>query len=183
MNLDFNKIETDRLSFRNLKLTDAESIFEYRSEPKIYLYQIQRPANIEDVTDFINSNIKLETDPSKNWFNIAIIFKKDNILIGDIGLFFFDRERIQLELGYTLSSLYQGKGYAEECLKSLIDYVFKSLNIHRIIASMDPRNIKSENLVKKLGLRLEAHHLKNMKIENEWVDTKIYAILKEEYLK
>jgi len=48
---------------------------------------------------------------------------------------------------------------------------------------MDPRNIKSENLVKKLGLRLEAHHLKNMKIENEWVDTKIYAILKEEYLK
>jgi len=50
---------------------------------------------------------------------------KDGQLIGDIGVRFLDDS--QVELGYTLSPEYQGKGYAAEAVNAVIDYLFTVL--------------------------------------------------------
>ena len=60
---------------------------------------------------------------------------------------------MQVEIGYTLSPQYQGKGYGVEAVHSIIDYLFNNLNKHRITASVDPENTKSINLIEKLGMR------------------------------
>jgi RimJ/RimL family protein N-acetyltransferase len=177
------KLETERLLIRDIQLSDAQAIFSYRADPKVYLYQCWRPKTLEDVIKFIDNNIITATDSANHWHNLAIVLKEDDRLIGDIGMNLFDSDSLQLEIGYTLSLLYQGKGFAIESLKAIMDYVFNNMNIHRIIATMDPRNTKSENLAKRLGMRLEAHFVKNMWSDSEWVDNLVYAILKEEYLK
>jgi RimJ/RimL family protein N-acetyltransferase len=182
MELNFGSIETERLIIREIQHSDAQDIFNYRADPKVYIYQCWRPRTIEDVVEFINNNMLSSKDISNHWHNFAIVYKADNNLIGDIGMNLFDSDGLQLEIGYTLSPFYQGKGYATESIKAIMDYAFNTFNIHRIIASMDPRNIKSENLAQRLGMRLEAHHIKNIKSDNEWFDTLVYAILKEEYL-
>ena len=64
---------------------------------------------------------------------------------------------------------------------TLIDYLFKELNKHRIIGSIDPSNIKSINLLEKLGFRREAHFKGSILVNGEWMDDLIYAILKKEW--
>lgn len=76
----------------------------------------------------------------------------------------------QCELGCTLSKEHQGKGFATEAMKNTIDYLFNSLNKHRITASIDPRNIESIRLVERLSFRKEAHFKQSLLIDGKWVD-------------
>ena len=46
---------------------------------------------------------------------------------------------------------------------------------------MDKRNAASAKLCERLGLRLEAVHIQDDWFKDEWTDTYIYAILKDEW--
>jgi hypothetical protein len=48
---------TDRLVLKNVKLENASSMFKYRSDPKICLYQNFKPKEIGDVEIFIKENV------------------------------------------------------------------------------------------------------------------------------
>lgn len=55
-------------------------------------------------------------------------------------------------LGYSLAEIEQGNGYMSEALPATIDYVFKELNMHRVMANYIPQNQRSGNVLKRLGL-------------------------------
>ena len=90
-------------------------------------------------------------------FQFTIILADENRLIGDMGISFTNHNNMQAELGCTLHKDYQKKGYATEALKAIVDYLFGTLDKHRIIASVDPRNTASIQLIERLGFRKEAH--------------------------
>ena len=100
-------------------------------------------------------------------------------LIGDIGIHFVDQE--QCEIGCTINKHYHQQGFAKEALNAVIYYLFKDLGKHRITASVDPKNTASIAMMKSLGFRLEAHHIKSLYFKNEWVDDVVFAVLKEEW--
>ena len=52
------------------------------------------------------------------------------------------------------------------------------LKIHRIIASIDPRNVASIKLIECLGFRKEDHFKESYYLRGEWVDDLIYAKLR-----
>lgn len=172
--------ESNRLHIRPIEKDDAEALFLYRSDKIANEYQSWIPENLNDVKSFIQRNPK-EFNLAETWFQLVIIDKQSNLLIGDIGVHFFGNENVQVELGITLHKEFQGKGYATESLKLVIDYLFKTLNKHRISASLDPKNINSENMLKRLNFRKEAHFIKSYFHNNTWVDDVIYAMLKEDW--
>jgi len=88
---------------------------------------------------------------------------------------------MQAEIGCTLSKNYQNQGYATEALGAMIEYLFLTLNKHRIIASVDPRNTASIRLIERLGFRKEAHFKESYYLRGEWVDDIIYAMLRTEH--
>lgn len=47
-----------------------------------------------------------------------------------------------------------GKGYATELAKKSIEWGFRNLSVTKLIAVVDPRNLKSQEVVKKAGLKL-----------------------------
>lgn len=175
------RIYTNRLLVRPIEKEDAKLLFAYRSNVIENMYQGWIPGKIEDVYDFINDKISPSINIVDTWYQLTIIEKETNVLIGDIGLHFIDAENKQVEIGCTLNKEYQGKGYATEALEGIIDYLFMTLNKHRIMASVDPRNHKSLKLLERIGFRKEAHFKKSLFINNEWVDDIIYAILQEEW--
>jgi RimJ/RimL family protein N-acetyltransferase len=179
-----NNIEiiTKRLLLRSIKLDNADAIFKYRSDPIINQYQEWIPKTIDDVFDFINNRVTQTFDIIDTWYQFVIIIKEKDELIGDIGIHFLDSEKKQVEIGCTLDKNYQGKGYATEALKEMINYLFNELNKHRIVGSIDPRNLKSIELVERLGFRKEAHFKESILIHGEWVDDLVYAILKDEWI-
>ena len=58
---------------------------------------------------------------------------------------------------------------------------FEELGLHRIIGRCDGRNEASARLMAKLGMRHEAHFVRNEIVKGEWTDEVVYAMLGEEW--
>src|SRR5436190_1234172 len=56
-----------------------------------------------------------------------------------------------------------------------------TIGLHRVSATLDPRNEASAALCRRLGMREEAHHVEDLWFKGEWGDTAIYAILDREW--
>lgn len=62
------------------------------------------------------------------WFQVAIVYKETEKVIGDIGLHFIDSEPHQeVEIGYTLSPLFHKHGIATEAVGEIIHFLFSNL--------------------------------------------------------
>jgi len=173
-------ISTERLFLRGVKLSDAEAMLKYRSNPKIYRYQNWKPQTLKDVEEFINNKISKKPNIEDTWFQLGISIKGKEGIIGDIGIHFICEGKI-CDIGYTLSPEHQGKGFATEAVTAVFNYLFNNLNKHRIIASVDPRNQRSIKLLERIGMRKEAHFRKSIWTDEGWADDLIYALLKEEW--
>jgi RimJ/RimL family protein N-acetyltransferase len=175
-----NKLElrTERLVLRPVEANDAKEIFNYRSDSETNKYQGWIPKTIDDIDSFLKK-ISPEIDIADTWFQFVIVEIENSKIIGDLGIHFIDNE--QAEIGCTLAKINHGKGYATEALKSVMDYLFNELNKHRVIGSIDPKNVSSIGLVERLGFRKEAHFKESLLINGEWVDDIVYAILKKEW--
>ena len=172
-------IETSRMILRPIAIEDCELVFNYRSDKETNLYQSWIPDSIDDVQSFISKNPTQINIPD-TWFQLVIITKQDNQVIGDIGLHFLD-DNHQAEIGITLSKHSQNQGYATEALQSVLSYLFSDLKKHRIIASIDPNNIPSIRLMNRLGFRKEAHFRESYFHNGKWADDVIFAMLRSEY--
>jgi len=172
--------DTERLLLRPIAPTDNKQVFRYRSEVEANKYQGFVPTELKDVDDFI-AKTPLEFNQPESWFQLVIIEKTTDEIIGDIGVHFIGDNNLQCELGCTLCKKHRGKGYATQAMKVTIDYLFNSLNKHRIIGSVDPENIDSIRLLERLQFRKEAHFKESLLINDKWVDDVVYAILKHEW--
>ncbi len=173
-------LETNRLTIRTLLPADSEALFRYRAMPEVYQFQSWHPKTIDEVKAFLLENERVVPHTPDTWLQLAICLK-NGMLIGDIGVHFIDAD--QIEIGYTLSPDQQGNGYATEAVKEFIRFAFSDWNKHRITASVDPKNWKSIRLLERLGFRKEAHFLLSIRINDNWVDDCVYALLKEEWLR
>lgn len=172
-------IETSRMILRPIAIEDCEMVFNYRSDKETNLYQSWIPDSIDEVQSFISKN-PIQINIPNTWFQLVIIRKQDNQVIGDIGLHFLD-DNHQAEIGITLSKRSQNQGYATEAMRLVLSYLFSDLNKHRIIASIDPKNIASMRLMNRLGFRKEAHFRESYFQNGKWADDVIFAMLRSEY--
>ena len=86
------------------------------------------------------------------------------------------------EIGWVISSGHQGRGYATEAARALIDFAFCTLRCHRLVATCQPENVASWRVMEKLGMRREAHFRQGLYQENgEWWDEYFYALLADEH--
>jgi RimJ/RimL family protein N-acetyltransferase len=163
-------------------MADREAIFSYRSDPETHQYLSAVPRSVEDIAAFIQKSAA-QFNVSGSWYQLAIVDRASQQLIGDIGIHFLDTdpEGRQAEIGYTLHRAFRGQGYATEALTAVIDHLFYSLKKHRITASIDPKNLKSIALVERLGFRKEAHFKEGLFFKGEWVDDAVYALLAKEW--
>ncbi|HEY9339042.1 MAG TPA: GNAT family protein, partial [Kribbella sp.] len=76
---------------------------------------------------------------------------------------------------------FHGRGYAAEASVELLRLGFEELGMHRIIGRLDFRNTGSSNLLRRLGLRQEAHFVRNEFLKGEWTDELVFAMLYSEW--
>ena len=175
----FLPITTARLVLRSLQRADADTLFFYRAPPEVYQYQGFAAANEQQQAVFWQM-LAEQPDLPDSWFQLAICLAENQTMIGDLGLHFLT-DTAQVEIGITLAPAFQGRGYASEAMSAVFDYLFTHLHKHRITASIDPRNLKSIALVRKMGMRQEGHFIKSFKAGEEWFDDLYFALLEEEY--
>ncbi len=175
------QITTDRLLLRPIRMEDSDSIFQYRSNVEVNRYQGWIPKTIADVRDFILNKVSSEINLQGTWFQFTILKKDNDELIGDIGIHFLESDNFQVEMGCTLSKDHQGKGYAFEAVKEIVNFIFENLGKRRIVVSIDSRNQSSIRLIERLGFRKKGLVKESSELNSEWTDDLVYAVLKEEW--
>ena len=80
----------------------------------------------------------------------AVERKSDGALMGRIGV-----QRPEgwpaIEVAWVLGRPYQGQGYATEAAKASLDWGFNTLPVAKLISLIDPENLASQAVAKRLG--------------------------------
>jgi RimJ/RimL family protein N-acetyltransferase len=173
-------IVTDRLVLTPLSAADSDALFAYRSLPEVCRYQTWEPSRPQDAVVFIESLQSTEFDSPGTWFQLGVRFRESEQLIGDLGVHFLEGGE-QVEIGFTLAPAAQGRGLGSEAVVGLLDHLFGHLRKHRVFASVDPRNEPSLRLLRRVGMRQEAHLRQSMRFKGEWVDDVVFAVLASEW--
>jgi RimJ/RimL family protein N-acetyltransferase len=105
----------------------------------------------------------------------------DSALLGICLLFHFDFDSRRAEMGYALGRPYWGAGYMREALQRLMHYAFTDLNLNRLEASIDPRNLASARTLERLGFAREGRLREHWIVSGEVSDSDIYSLLQREW--
>ena len=84
-------------------------------------------------------------------------------------------------LGYSLDHRRVGQGLMYEALTTAIDYCFKNLNLHRIMANYIPINEKSGRLLKRLGFMVEGYARDYLYLDGAWQDHIMTALINDHW--
>lgn len=176
--MDNATITTDRLLIRRFRPDDWQDLHEYLSDPNVVRFEPYEP-----FTPSESQNAAIVRSQSNAFW--AVCLKDAGKLVGNL---YFEKQALDIwELGYVFNVHYQGKGYATEAAKALLNYAFCELGARRIVASCDPRNLPSWKLLERLGMRREGHHIQSGYFKTDthgnplWHDTYEYALLASEW--
>ncbi|HET6963897.1 MAG TPA: GNAT family protein [Acidimicrobiales bacterium] len=85
-------------------------------------------------------------------------------------------------VGYWIDEAQAGHSYTPEAFVVLCRFAFEELGLHRLQASIIPRNAPSHRVAAKVGLRNEGTALRYLEINGKWEDHVRYAITSEDWV-
>ena len=85
------------------------------------------------------------------------------------------------QLGYYAFEPYAGLGLMREGLALVVCEAFGKLGLHRLEASVQPRNVRSIALLRSLGFSVEGVARRYLKIGGRWLDHERWALLREDW--
>ena len=170
---------TERLRLRLHEAEDAGWLHNLYSQPDVARYLLDEPWTMEVARDKLAERLS-KTDLDGETGALALVIEYDGTPIGDVALWLTDREHRQGEIGWVLNPANGGQGFASEAVRAVLVLGFDHYHLHRITAQMDARNSASGALARRVGLRLEAHHIQDWFSKGEWTDTLVYARLASE---
>ncbi len=157
-------LETDRLLLREMKLSDAEALFEMDRNPKVHEYLWNTPlTDVNEVKNIINS---VQEQYKQNKIGrFVMVLKETNEVIGWAGLK-FNTEMVNnkihfYDIGYRLDEKFWGKGYASEASFAWLDYGLKTMKIPVMEAAAHSDNIASNRILQKIGLQMTETYLED----------------------
>jgi [ribosomal protein S5]-alanine N-acetyltransferase len=117
-----------------------------------------------------------------NQESFFVILSAENALVGVININDIVRYSLQCgHLGYYAFEPYAGCGLMREGLTLVVNEAFGELGLHRLEASVQPRNERSIALLSGLGFSREGLARRYLKIGGRWLDHERWAILREEW--
>lgn len=169
---DFMAIaETERLILRHFQITDGERMDRVFGDAEVMSFGcgVQTPLWVREwLQGCLEKYQKWGFGP---W---AVVEKRSQEVIGYGGLCHFPDVggQPETEIGYRLARGHWGHGYATEAAQKVRDYGFDTLNLPRLIAMIDPRNVASIRVAEKIGLRYE----KDVILDGYTHPDRVYAI-------
>ena len=145
----FKKLEGEHVYISPMHPDDAETYAKWLNNPNItkYLSVHNSIVTIEGEKEYINNFQNKE-------FNLAIIKKENDELIGNIGLSDVDYKSGTATLGIFIGEEENlSKGYGSEAIKLLIDYAFKELRLHNIMLETYDINERAQKAYQKCGFK------------------------------
>ncbi len=174
--------ESGRLAFRNWSQDDLKVFAQMNADDSVMEHFPTRLSEEETKAYMVRLH-----DHYKIWgyTYYAVDLKESDEFIGFIGLAYKEYHATFtpcVDIGWRLKSRAWGKGYATEGAKRCLEHGFQDLGLDRIIATCTVNNLKSEAVMKKIGMTMKGHFdHPSLKDYPEMQNCIWYEILKEEF--
>lgn len=171
------ELQTSRLLLRQFRASDVEDVLAYRDDAEFsrYLPHIPQPFTRQDAQEHVAQNMAEPWDASATF---AVVF--EGCVVGTVN-FEVDRANDIAMLGYAIGRAYWGKGIGFEAVRASMAWAFEALDLSKIWATTDERNLRSQRLLEKLGMTLEGRLRNHERARDGRVDKLYYGVLREDW--
>jgi RimJ/RimL family protein N-acetyltransferase len=175
-------IRTERLTLRPYGFDDLVPALTYWSREDVTRYLYLGPYTRADFAERLAVLAgRTELAAEEDVLTLAIVPDGVDHVVGDVTLFWRSEQHQTAEIGFILHPDHQGQGYAREASIPLLRMGFEQLGLHRMIGRLDARNVPSAAVLRRLGMRQEAHLIENEWVKGEWTDELVFAMLRDEW--
>nr|WP_306265267.1 GNAT family protein [Pararhizobium sp. IMCC3301] len=166
------------------QITDYAMWSEIRATSRAFLKPWEPSWASDDLTRnaFRRRIRRYQQETREGQAHALFIFRKhDEQLVGGLNLSNIRRGVTQaVNLGYWMGESFAGQGYMSAAVRSTLPFAFNSLGLHRVEAACIPDNLRSINLLQRLGFQREGYAREYLCIDGRWRDHVLFAILKKD---
>jgi RimJ/RimL family protein N-acetyltransferase len=173
-------LQTKRLRLRPLGPADVQAVFRMFTDTKFMAFVTSPPFwSIDEAHALVARDISAMASGERIRLGIELL--EDGALIGNCTLFRLDEVSRKAEIGYGLLGRAVGKGYMNEALTALLAYGFSTLNLNRVHAEVDPKNVKSVASLERVGFSKEGVLRESCIDKGVVSDAALYGLLQSEW--
>ena len=171
---------TRRLRLRPFDDTDANDLFELQSNAYVLRYWDSPPWSDRGRSErFIKACRQMAEEGTGA--RVAVDRDSDRAFIGWCHLSKWDPDYRSASLGYCFTDASWGHGYATEAARALLRWAFDTLDLNRVQAEADTRNIASARVLEKLGFVREGTLREDCVVDGEVSDSWVFGLLRREW--
>lgn len=174
------EIAIPKITLRPAGPTDAQHLARWRREPSIRRFQPLPELDVEsleaDLRRQDHRDLRRRRGEKFQW-----LVEVDGDAVGWVTLAVINWEHGLGEIGYAMTTAWQGRGIMRRALRMLLQDLFATTKLERIEARCASANDASRHVLEAVGFRHEGTLQGYFVLDGERIDNELYAVLKREW--
>ena len=173
-------LTTSRLRLRPFADSDAGDLFALHSDAHVLRYWDSPPWREPERAQRFLTGCRTLADEGSG-ARLAVERAADGAFLGWCGLVEWDPVFRSASLGYCFGEASWGHGHATEAARALLTWAFDTLDLNRVQAEADTRNVASARVLEKLGFVLEGTLREDCVVDGVVSDSWVFGLLRREW--
>lgn len=170
-----------RVTLRPALPPDAGLLHQWRGEPSVRRHQPLQAATVADLRADLARQRPEELYRGRGE-RFQWIVQVETLPVGWITLAVTSWEHALAEIGYALTSEFQGRGVMSQALQILVADLFLATPLERLEARCAIDNVASQRVLEKVGFRREGLLRGYFQLDGRRIDNYLYALLRADLL-
>jgi RimJ/RimL family protein N-acetyltransferase len=180
------RLDGERIYLREVSMADAAALQRVVGDPAVSETLIFEPKTPEETREYLASwEERAQAQPRIHYYLVTVRRIDDELLgaayLARVGITDDETENSGM-LGGALRADAWGQDYATEAALLLIEFGFRTLDLHRIWGSCGPESPASVRLMEKIGMQYEARLRDHRMAKGVWRDSLVYGLTKPDWL-
>ncbi|MBW3624655.1 MAG: GNAT family N-acetyltransferase [Armatimonadetes bacterium] len=174
-------IVLDQVILRPLEPSDVDRLYAFRNNPDVTscLGGFSTGYSRQDLVDWVNAHRN-----RKDELLWAIAARDDSACLGHVGLYQIEHRVRKAEFGILIGDPgWQGKGIGRAVTRTVIDFGFQQLNLHKISLSVLESNSRAVKLYESLGFAREGLLVDDQYRDGQYISSILMALFKSDWKK
>lgn len=172
-------LRTDRLLIRRFAQRDIDADVDHQLHPDVMRHIRAVPSRQKAEDDALAYCEPWKGDEGE-WCAFAVVLPDTSEYLGALVFRIENFDRQTVEFGYRFHPDHQGYGFATESCRALLQFLFETAGVHKVIALCSEQNVASYRLMERLGMQREAVLRGYIQMDGEWVDDLLYGLFADE---
>jgi [ribosomal protein S5]-alanine N-acetyltransferase len=174
------EIAAPRLRLRLVAAPDLADLLEVNGDPEVTRFLPYATwQSMDDATAWLARMEALAAAGTGQ--QLVLVRQADAKVIGTLLLFKYDEGSARAELGYALGRAHWGAGWMREAVQAACSHAFSALRLRRLEAEVNPANVASNALLRRVGFTLEGTLRQRWVAKGVAYDTHVYGCLAHEW--